>query len=167
MPRALNVDRDAVKTLALAVGIREAARQMGIAQSTVQTWSEEGKWLQPIPQKPSKAVRPVPTKASDAMRNALETLGSETRVGFAKAAKKVAKYTSNMQPEKLLERDTAQSSRSWASVASTVHGWEKQNANDSSSLNLNVLSGRGGRVLIAVDSDTPPAEKQIDATPVD
>jgi hypothetical protein len=35
MPKPLNVDWPAVRVLAVAVGVREAARQMGISQDAV------------------------------------------------------------------------------------------------------------------------------------
>jgi hypothetical protein len=75
-------------------------------------------------------------------------LGGKTKIGFAKAAHKVAKHCAKQQPTALIEQ--AQGARHWSAVAATVHGWEKQAAGSEGSLNLNVLAGRGGRVLVAV-----------------
>jgi hypothetical protein len=46
---ALDVDKDAIKLLAIQHGVREAARMSGLAESTVQHWSRIGKWIADLP----------------------------------------------------------------------------------------------------------------------
>lgn len=45
MPKALPVDHEKVKMVALQIGVREAARQFGLKESLVQKWSEREKWM--------------------------------------------------------------------------------------------------------------------------
>jgi hypothetical protein len=45
MPKPLNVDWPAVQVLAVAVGVREAARQMGISQDAVRQRSKREGWM--------------------------------------------------------------------------------------------------------------------------
>ena len=45
MPRALNVDWPSLRVLAVAVGVREAARQMGISQDAVRQRSKREGWM--------------------------------------------------------------------------------------------------------------------------
>ena len=45
MPKPLNVDWPAVRVLAVAVGVREAARQMGISQDAVRQRSKREGWM--------------------------------------------------------------------------------------------------------------------------
>ena len=47
-PRARSrVDREAVHILAISIGAREAARRLGIKESTILSWSHRGKWKLP------------------------------------------------------------------------------------------------------------------------
>jgi hypothetical protein len=45
MPKPLNVDWPAVRVLAVAVGVREAARQMGISEDAVRQRSKREGWM--------------------------------------------------------------------------------------------------------------------------
>jgi hypothetical protein len=45
MPKPLNVDWPAVRVLAVAVGVREAARQMRISQDAVRQRNAKAGWL--------------------------------------------------------------------------------------------------------------------------
>lgn len=45
MPQELDIDREAVRVLTVAVGPREAARQMGLKEATVLQWCHRGDWL--------------------------------------------------------------------------------------------------------------------------
>jgi hypothetical protein len=45
MPKSLNVDWPAVRVLAAAVGVREAARQMGISEDAVRQRSKREGWM--------------------------------------------------------------------------------------------------------------------------
>ena len=45
MPKPLNVDWPAVRVLAVAVGVREAARQMGISQDAVRQRPKREGWM--------------------------------------------------------------------------------------------------------------------------
>jgi hypothetical protein len=45
MPKPLNVDWPAVRVLAVAVGVREAAGQMGISQDAVRQRSKREGWM--------------------------------------------------------------------------------------------------------------------------
>jgi hypothetical protein len=60
--------------------------------------------------------------------------------------------------------DKSQSARHWSAIAGNVHGWNNEQSAEGS-LNLNVLAGRGGRVLIAVDGTA--TESKSTALPSD
>ena len=126
MPAALDVDREAVKTLAVAIGVREAARQMGLNEDTVRQWSCRESWFAPTPKPATMQPQTVTdvTKPSVALANVLADDSLHTRVGFSKAARKVATHLGDKEPSTLVERDTAQSARQWAEIAKTTHGWD-------------------------------------------
>ena len=139
MPARLDVDREAVKTLAVAVGVREAARRMGLNEAAVRQWSCREKWFAPtsLPPTLKKAVTHV-TDPSVALSNVLANDNNETRIGFSRAARKVAARLGDESPDKLMERDTAQAANSWTSVASKVHSWEAKQQGDGLSVMVNV-----------------------------
>lgn len=76
MPAA--VDRESVKTLATAIGVREAAARLGLNPNTVLSWSKRGKWFVPTPQPPkqSDAISAIktPSKVLSDMIDAGENL---------------------------------------------------------------------------------------------
>lgn len=70
MPAALDVDRTQVQMLALTYGVREAARMLGLPESTVKSWCTREGWLEPKPVPPT-VIRPA-SNASIAPINALQ-----------------------------------------------------------------------------------------------
>lgn len=102
MPAALDVNKEAVQVLVGAVGVREAARQMGLSENTVLTWANKGGWVQHITdarERKSQSVaasRPngfqsTTIKAATALENVLTEGALATRVGFTRYAAKMAK----------------------------------------------------------------------------
>ena len=79
-------------------------------------------------------------------------LGGKTKFGFAKAAHKVARHCAEQEPEKLLAK--SDQAKNWAVVASSVHGWTQSAANESKTLNIDVLTQ--GRSCVRVSTSTVP-----------
>jgi hypothetical protein len=126
MPAPLAVDKEQVRMLVLSIGVRQAARQMGIAEGTVQDWSAAGKWLadtRPTPAKlppPASMVSPTsPTKPADALRDVLSDDSRETRISLSKAARKLAKKAEEA------DLDQAGDVLQAAKTAALVHSWEQ------------------------------------------
>lgn len=97
MPAPLNVDKEAVRVLVVAVGVREAARQMQLNENTVLDWSRAGQWLADCRPTPAKMPPPAsmvgaisPIKPADALANTLLERQKQTRLGFSKWVAKVA-----------------------------------------------------------------------------
>src|SRR4051812_23388649 len=72
MPAALDVNREAVRVLCVAVGVREAARKLGLPESTVQSWSQRGGWLKPTVQPPTVLAATSATNPGKALSNMIE-----------------------------------------------------------------------------------------------
>ena len=136
MPAALQVDWSEVKTLALAIGVREAARQMGLKESAVmQRCAREG-WLaerheakaalSPAGRAATLAAAHGVSVVSNPVTTAAEVLarmGEDTRAGFATAAMKVARRSAQMDEDELML--SGQQVRPWQQIAASVHGWDK------------------------------------------
>jgi hypothetical protein len=121
---AINIDREAVKTLAIAVGVRKAARQLGLKEDTVCKWSERGKWFKPPPLPPQQAVSTVSKSPSNALADTLREHSEQTKLGMATAARTAAKHAANMTPVQVL--NVSRDLKNVTDIAEKVHGWNQQ-----------------------------------------
>lgn len=145
-PRRTAVDREAVKTLCVAVGVRKAARQLGLPESTVKSWSTRGKWfLQPpcVQQPPTvtKVLQPLASSAStpsNSLANLLADDSKQTRIGLSTAARKAATRFAGRTGDQIIK--DSQALRHVAAVASSVHGWD-ENKGGGLNLQLGVFLG--------------------------
>lgn len=101
MPAKLDVDREAVKTLVVAVGCSEASRQTGIPLNTVLAWSARGRWLKP-PAPPPSMIQPAigAIKPGLALQNIIEERKELSRGHLSKyvvdASQKAANSKGNL-----------------------------------------------------------------------
>ena len=127
MAQANEIDREAVKVLAIAVGVREAARQLGLSEERVMKWSQRGHWLttEVKPQPPTVTRNDVRTvrRPSEVLLSALKSDSDRTKLGLSKAARKAAETFAGMGGDKLCEPASALSASKWAGTAETVHAW--------------------------------------------
>jgi transposase len=88
------VDREAVRVLAIELGAREAARRLGIKESTVLSWARRYDWK--LPKRKGGAISAIKlhSKPGDALIAAHEELEEATKTALmqtlAKAAQQVA-----------------------------------------------------------------------------
>lgn len=111
MPAPLAVDKERVRMLVLAVGVRQAARELGIAEGTVQDWSATGKWLEPTRAKaaelppPASMVHPtIPTNPADALANTLIKRRDKTKLGLSKWAERSSRHLGRLKPAEAAAR---------------------------------------------------------------
>jgi hypothetical protein len=142
MPKPLNVDWPAVRVLAVAVGVREAARQMGISQDAVRQRSKRERWMaspktvaQRALAKPVTSVSPNAVSPAHALTNVLQEHERETKLSLARSARRMAK-----DAEQATLRESPYVHKA-AQVASITHGWGNQDKNPNTILNLGVLIG--------------------------
>lgn len=101
MPAPLAVDREAVRVLVVAVGVREAARQMDLSEDTVLSWARRGGWLQAASAAKDRAMQSLATrqpnavqshalKAADALAATLAENGKRTKLGLTAYAARMA-----------------------------------------------------------------------------
>lgn len=140
----MKIDREAVKTLAIAIGVREAARQLGLNEDRVRQWSKREKWLQhePKPQPPTvtKNLVTTVTKPSDALQSILADDSKQTKIGFSRAARKVAKHLEEAPVKELVTPQKAIAAKSWHGIAESVHGWKVEERGSGVLPGLNVYS---------------------------
>jgi hypothetical protein len=142
MPAPLDVNREAVRVLVLSVGVRVAARQMGIPQATVQAWSARGKWLRQTRDQPATMPKPlsmvsatIATKPHFSLQNTIQEEGDRTRVALLRSSRKAAEHVDAMQPRDIL--NNAKSLYYVATVAEKAAGWGE---NGTGGTAVNILS---------------------------
>jgi hypothetical protein len=141
MPKPLNVDWPAVRVLAVAVGVREAARQMGISQDAVRQRSKREGWMaspkavaQRALAKAVTSVSPNVLSPADALANVLSERKHRTKLGLSKYAAEAAERAGESDGDLTLSRNV----RDVAAVGSTL--WPEDH-NERGILNLDILIG--------------------------
>lgn len=161
------VNWEAVRMLALAVGVREAARKLGINEETVKKRCTREGWLSnPDARAASNAMavekreegraayvasRLSPTLSPSAVFAAeLADLGSKSRLALAKAVQKGSAHAAELSGPEILEQ--SQNVKSIAQTADLVHGWK--DAAPQVKLRLDILgSAASAETPIEIEAD--------------
>lgn len=156
-----NPEREAVKMLALEIGIRAAAREMGLDEHRVLKWSQrdpQGPWtIQAQTQhlKPynghNGTLSSLSSSPSQALRTSLQTLGAKTRLNLAKAAHRGAKSLKRQPGEAIVRQ--ASNLAQLTTAAAKLHGWEEQQG-QAGSVDVQVLCQEGA-IRVRTTSGTP------------
>jgi len=137
------VSRESVRVLAISVGVREAARQLGLNENTVRQWSSRFNWFQQPPQPPSK--RPVTTVTSpgDALLQHLNEHKNETRISLARSVRRLAK-----RAEKAKLSDSKHVLNVAQTAGHTFEDWQpKQIAGTNVMVNIALLGVEPGQII--------------------
>jgi hypothetical protein len=138
--RREEVDWAGLRAAAVAVGIRQAARQAAqdlppneqerFVQRAMKRCSRE-KWLVKSEQVKTDAIVTSPTalsanvrKGSDVLSEVLAEDSRATRIGLSAAARKAAETFANMSGVKIIKH--AQAHRHVTASSSVLHGWDDE-----------------------------------------
>jgi hypothetical protein len=164
MPKPLNVDWPAVRVLAVAVGVREAARQMGISEDAVRQRSKREGWMaspkavaQRALAKPVTSVSPSALSPADALAHVFSERKHRTKLGLSKYAAEAAERAGESDGNLALSRNV----RDVAAVHSTL--WPEDH-NERGILNLAVLTGQVNvwNAETGIIDTGPDAGKRVD-----
>lgn len=136
--------------LVLSIGVRPAARKLGLPEPTVQAWAARGKWLQPtrattVTVQPT--LQPPPTcrpatvatmQPADALAEILADDERETRISLSRAAKNLASQAESA--ELVQAGDALQAGK----LAALVHRWDASDGKVQVQVNLGFFSGSVG-----------------------
>jgi hypothetical protein len=139
MSTPLNVDWPAVRVLAVAVGVREAARQMGISQDAVRQRSKRERSIASPKAIVQRALaKPVTSVSPNAyhehMRSPMSLANASTKLGLSKYAAEAAERAGESDGDLTLSRQV----RDVAAVHSTL--WPEDH-NERGILNVGILTG--------------------------
>jgi hypothetical protein len=130
----IEIDWSSVRTLAITVGVREAARRLGISEDAALKRSQREGWLAD-PQARQVAARSVQERSysalssavitpAQAIQNELVGLGSRSRIALARGLGKAARCVENMKGKQVLE--AAPNVKQTVQSLALVHGWQDQ-----------------------------------------
>ncbi len=152
------VNWEAVRALAMVVGVREAARRMELSEDRVRQRSSREGWLASPEAKRavqlahqhrgSVAVSHQPSPAA-LIHAEIASLGSNTRLSLARGIAKAGRHIENMKAKAILEE--AGNVKSIAQTADLVHGWK--DAAPQVKIRLDVLSGSAEAPIVDVAAD--------------
>ena len=111
--------------LALDIGVRPAARAMGLSESRVMKWSERDNWqigrIRPNATNAQKSASV--SNANDAKRRIIAQCSDRTAVGFALTAVKVSEHLADQTPEAFVKPALAISAEQYSRVSDRTFGW--------------------------------------------
>jgi hypothetical protein len=166
---------EAVKALAAVVGVREAARQMGLSEEQVKKRCTREGWLATpearVANQRAVAMRsgssaPIPLSPMSpaALIHAeLAQLGSKTRLSIARGIAKAGEHIETLPAPEILDR--AQDIKSVAQTADLVHGWK--DAAPQVKIRLDVLSGSAEAQPIDVEASVTSSWEEDIVDPLD
>jgi hypothetical protein len=122
MPKALPVDHEKIKMVALQIGVREAARRFGLKEATVQAWSDREGWFALKAEVEAiiaehveeMGMQPVATKTPS---EAISEYRGETKLALAHALALTAKDLEQEKPDKRIKNTQA--------LLNTTSAWAK------------------------------------------
>jgi len=137
----INIDKEQVRMLVLSLGVRPAARQLGLREATVQQWSAQGKWLAhchpntppatpPPPASMTNTTKPTKCPA-DVLRDILADDEHATKLGLSRA---VRKSVTSVREGVAIEN--AADLKAVAQTAALIHRWEEPGASGTRGLNI-------------------------------
>jgi hypothetical protein len=129
--RAINVDRESVRLLAIELGVREAARRCGLSEDRVRKWSSRYKWLEQRAPRQQQAAVTVVTKPGDILLQEHKALESTTKSALMQTAAKAAVSAAQKPP---LDVSNTSQLRDLAQSAARIFGWDN---NDKPGVQLN------------------------------
>lgn len=126
MPAALDVDWEAVRTLAVAIGLKAAAERLGLPYDAVRQRSSREEWFASLPRNqalPPTVARPVTlvTSPAQALQAELAELGGKSRLSVARGLAKASEEIERMDGQEVLA-DASNVKQTVQSLA-VVHGW--------------------------------------------
>lgn len=112
-------DREAVKTLAISIGVREAARRLGLNEDTVCSWAKREAWFTPKPLPPSQAIvtQALQAKPSGALTDVMAERKVESGKHLSKyivdASERLSQSKGNLKLAKVGRDVVAMRSGTW------------------------------------------------------
>ena len=118
--------KEQVRAWAPAIGLRASARKFGVNEDTACAWAHREKWILPdvfADVRLRNAGKHAASIVHDAQDEVLKEQSRDTMLYFSSAALKASHQATLLNPETLLDKDTAIALEAHNRVADRTHGW--------------------------------------------
>lgn len=144
MPKAIDVDHEAVKAVAIVVGVREAAKQFGLKETLVLKWSSREKWfahkeLQEQAKANLQQKQGITEIVKKSQADVMLGLGDKSKLVLAHTVHKTAKQLKKAKGQELIRNTPAL--KATVEAGSKLHQWEQSQA-PLTQVNVNVAGMR-------------------------
>ncbi len=115
-----------VRLLALSIGLRPAARAMGLSEDRVRNWSRRFKWglsALGISAVPSSAATPADTSAIEVAERVVRHYGDRAKIGATIAGAKALEHLADSTGAELVKPANAISGDQWTKAVDRAAGW--------------------------------------------
>ncbi len=139
----VSIDKESVRMLAIEIGVRPAARKLGLNEDRVCQWSKRGNWFPTPPDAQQSNVSTV-SKPGDILLNELHEHETATRMSLARSARKLATEAEGAELRQVGDVHKV------AQVMAIVHRQDQEKLGAQFSLNvlnLNMFSDTDGPTL--------------------
>src|SRR5262245_24252370 len=150
--------RENLRALALLIGLRPAARKLGIVETTATMWASRHNWklsetdnFAPLRTRSGRKMRSTSDEVSlrEGIERSLREVSDETRLYLGSAALKAGFAAAGMEGSEILGKDRSIGVLNAARTADVVHGWTAQRT-------------QGAQVAVQVNVPLPSAEERAE-----
>ncbi len=142
-----------MRILAMNIGLRAAARTMGLSEERTRQWASRGKWgistlpIVRIPGPTAAAMSPNVTPAHEVIASVVQHYGDRAKIGACIAGSKALEHLADQDGSKLVSPAAAISGDQWTKAVDRAAGWTQARA-------------QGVSVQVAVINPPSEAERQ-------
>ena len=150
--------REQTRALALQIGLRPAARALGLNEERVKKWGQVYKWgiglIRPCPSGPSNGgLNPqnLP-KPLDVLTAVMAQEGDRTRSAMARTARRAFEHCDQLTDDQLHAMDRAIALEKHGRVASIAHQWQNTGAKVAVQVNVPLPSAEERQEMRSMDA---------------
>lgn len=140
--------------VAMQIGLRPAARAIGIKEDRIRQWARRFKWnISAIrPSANGASLSPTVTEPINALANVLAVEGDRTRSAMARTARRSFEHCDTLSDDQLHAMDRAIALEKHARVASIAHQWQNVGAQVAVQVNVPMPSAEERQEMRSIDA---------------
>ena len=154
--------REQTRALAMQIGLRPAARALGLSEERVRKWGQRGNWrissIMPakggnhggnhlVPSSPHNVTEPI-----NVMARVLAMEGDLTRSAMARTARRAFEHSDTLSDEALHELPRGVALEKHARIAQIAHGWNMPAANVAVQVNVPMPTAEERSEMRSIDA---------------
>lgn len=148
--------REQTRALAMQIGLRPAARALGLSEDRVRKWGQRYNWQISLIRPPLTGYYPPTSpndpKPLDVMANVMALEGDRTRSAMARTARRAFEHADHVSEEALHELPRGVALEKHAKIAQIAHGWNQAQANVAVQVNVPMPTDEERREMRSIDA---------------